>query len=592
MKEFFLDLLFKREMRCSKFGSYFLKGASNVRISIGKKLLSGFLLILILLGIGSIVSNNRISHIDQTYEELITGNVEKAMMAKDLDIYYIYQTIAIKNYLLTGNDQFLAQYETNANEAANTIVGMKDKFKREVDKEIINQLSALQVRYSEIIKKEIAFKKVGDEIGYTNLMNTTEKTISNVFQKKIEDLNKGQETLVSAGLKETTKEVGSTKSTVLYLGIVSFIIGIFLAYYISRSISNPIKLAADAVQKVSKGNLQMDLLKVKNHDEVGDLINGINRMSQDLREVVGRIQESSSSVASSSEELAASAEQSTAASEQVSRITQESAVGIEQQLLQYEELCISISEMNDGIHQITENSEEMLQITGKTSELTRAGEQIIDHVVGQMNQINQSVTNASHSIISLRERSKEISQIIEIITGVAEQTNLLALNAAIEAARAGEHGKGFSVVAEEVRKLAEESKKSANQITVMIQHIQMEANQSVQMMSEETTQVEHGLKETESAHETFVTISQAMKEVTDKVVEVSSSVQQLMAVSNQILESIDLAKKAAENSVLSSQESAAATQEQFAAMEEVAASAQFLSQMAEDLQSIISKFKL
>ena len=248
--------------------------------------------------------------------------------------------------------------------------------------------------------------------------------------------------------------------------------------------------------------------------------------------------------------------------------------------------------MNDGIHQITENSEEMLQITEKTSVLTREGGEIIDLVVGQMNQINQSVTKASTSIISLRERSNEISQIIEIITGVAEQTNLLALNAAIEAARAGEHGKGFSVVAEEVRKLAEESKKSANQITVMINHIQKEANQSVQMMSEEKVSVEHGLKETENAHETFALISQAMNEVTDKVVEVSSSVQQLMAVSKQILESVDFAKRVAEKSVLSSQESAAATQEQFAAMEEVAASAQFLSKMAEDLQFIISKFKL
>ena len=563
-----------------------------MKISIRKKLLGGFLFILILLAIGSGVSNNRISHIDQTYQGLITGNVEKAMMAKDLDIYYINQSNSIKNYLLTGNEQFLVQYETNADEATKTINRMEDTYKRAEDKEIIKQLSALQVRYSEIIKKEIAFKNVGDEIGYTNLMNTTEKTISTVFQKKITDLNRGQETLVSVGLKETTKDVGSTKSIVLYLGIFSFIIGIFLAYYISRSISNPIKLAAEAVQEVSQGNLHIDHLKVKNHDEVGDLINGINRMNQDLREVVGRIHESSSSVASSSEELAASAEQSMSASEQVSRITQVSAEGIEQQLLQYEELCSSISEMNDGIHQITENSEEMLQITGKTSVLTREGGEIIDLVVGQMNQINQSVTKASTSIISLRERSNEISQIIEIITGVAEQTNLLALNAAIEAARAGEHGKGFSVVAEEVRKLAEESKKSANQITVMINHIQKEANQSVQMMSEETSLVEHGLKETENAHETFALISQAMNEVTDKVVEVSSSVQQLMAVSKQILESVDFAKRVAEKSVLSSQESAAATQEQFAAMEEVAASAQFLSQMAEDLQSIISKFKL
>ena len=106
---------------------------------------------------------------------------------------------------------------------------------------------------------------------------------------------------------------------------------------------------------------------MKNHDEVGDLINGINTMNQDLREVVGRIHESSSSVASSSEELAASAEESTSASEHVSRMTQDSAEGIEQQLLQYEELCSSISEMNDGIHQIAENSEEMLQLAEKTA---------------------------------------------------------------------------------------------------------------------------------------------------------------------------------------------------------------------------------
>ena len=231
-------------------------------------------------------------------------------------------------------------------------------------------------------------------------------------------------------------------------------------------------------------------------------------------------------------------------------MTQDSAEGIEQQLLQYKEFSHSISEMNDGIQQIAENSEEMLQLTEKTSSLTHKGEEFIDHVVGQMNQIQQTVSKASDSIHSLRERSNEISQIIEIITGVAEQTNLLALNAAIEAARAGEHGKGFAVVADEVRKLAEESKRSAGQITKMIHHIQMETNESVQMMDEENLQVVEGLKETEEANQAFKLISHAMGEVTEKVVEVSASVEQMMAVSNQILESINLAKKIAEKSAL------------------------------------------
>ena len=541
-----------------------------MRITIGNKILGGFLVVLILLAIGSGISINRISFTDQSYKQLIGDNVKSAMMAKDLQALYLNQANAVKSYLLTGSNDYLVQYKKDLQKANDTINLMLKAYKSKDDLEIIKQLGAFQKRYDEIVMKEVALKKEGDEVGYSNVMNTSGKTISNVFQKKIEVLDKRQEKLTFTGMQETSNTVDNTKTIVLYIGIVSVLIGIAIAIFLSRSISRPIKLAADAMHKIADGNLQIDSLKVKNKDEVGELINSYNKMVQDLRVVVGEVQEVSSSVASSSEELAASSQESTSASEQVSRMTQDSAEGTEQQLLQYKELSISVREMNDGIQQIAENSEEMLLLTEKTSTLTQKGEQFIDHVVGQMNQIQQTVSKASSSIHSLRERSNEISQIIEIITGVAEQTNLLALNAAIEAARAGEHGKGFAVVAEEVRKLAEESKRSAGQITKMIHHIQIETNHSVQMMDDENLQVEEGLKETEEANHAFKLISHAMGEVTKKVVEVSASVQQMIAVSNQIIEAINVAQKITEKSAFNSQESAAATQEQFAAMEEVA----------------------
>ncbi|WP_394233305.1 methyl-accepting chemotaxis protein [Niallia oryzisoli] len=561
-------------------------------LTIGKKLLAGFLFILLLLVIGSFISINRISFTEHTYKQLIEENVENAMFAKDLQILYFDQSNAIKNYLLTGDKTYVAQYDEYLAQAKETLKNMLKAYNNEKDIEIIKQLSAFQIRNDEIVQKEIKLKNAGDEIGYKNLMNTSGKTISNVFQKKIAELDKGQEKIVFSGIKEASDLVSSTKLFVLVIGIVSVCLGVALSILMSRSISKPIKQAAEVLHKVAEGDLHIKKLKKKSNDEVGDLYDSYNKMVQDLRMVVGQIQESSTSVASSSEELAASAAESTSAAEQVSRMTQDSAEGIEQQLIQYKALSSLINDMNNGIQQVAENSEEMLNLTKKTSDLTGEGEKYIDHVVGQMNQIQQTVSKASNSIHSLRERSNEISQIIEIITGVAEQTNLLALNAAIEAARAGEHGRGFAVVAEEVRKLAEESKRSAGQITKMIHHIQLETMESVQMMEQENTQVDQGLKETEEAYHAFKSISQAMGKVTEKVVEVSSSVETMIRASSRIKESIEKATEIAEKSSHNSQESAAATQEQFAAMEEVAASAQFLSKMAEDLLFIISKFKL
>lgn len=123
-----------------------------------------------------------------------------------------------------------------------------------------------------------------------------------------------------------------------------------------------------------------------------------------------------------------------------------------------------------------------------------------------------------------------------IITTIAEQTNLLALNAAIEAARAGEHGRGFSVVADEVRKLAEGSKQSAVQIQQMIGLVQEETKQAVQAMEKGNEQVKEGLEDTMEASAAFAEIAHSMGNVTYKVKEVSSSVEELMALTSQIIE--------------------------------------------------------
>ena len=202
-----------------------------MRITLGKKIFGGFFIILLLLAVGSMISGNRIHFTDETYKGLINENVESAMLAKNLQVLYLGESNAIKNYLLTGDEAYISQYDDYLLKANETIKEMLKTYQAERDIEIINELAAFQLRYDEIVRKEINMKKEGNVIGYTNLMNTSGKTISNVFQRKIDDLNIGQELLVSSGIEEATKSVAQTKLFVLILGIFSVLAGLMHIYH-------------------------------------------------------------------------------------------------------------------------------------------------------------------------------------------------------------------------------------------------------------------------------------------------------------------------------------------------------------------------
>ncbi|MFZ3588856.1 methyl-accepting chemotaxis protein [Bacillus sp. DJP31] len=315
-------------------------------------------------------------------------------------------------------------------------------------------------------------------------------------------------------------------------------------------------------------------------------------MVANLKELNEQINYSATEVAAASEELFASSEQSTKAAEQIVTITQDSAEGADSQLQMVNGLSSSIEQMSAGLQQIAGNSEEMKSATEAATEATIKGSMRVKEVVEQMKEISITVGEASLTITQLGEKTEQIEGVIRIITRIAEQTNLLALNAAIEAARAGEHGKGFAVVADEVRKLAEESKQSATKISDTIKDIQLETNKAVKSMVEGSDKVTAGLQFTNEVNGLFTEIEGAIKNVSAKVLGVATSAQVMASVSNDIVTSIQGVKEVAEDFVRANLESSAATEEQLATMEEVASSSQSLSKLADDLQVLVSNFRV
>lgn len=159
-------------------------------------------------------------------------------------------------------------------------------------------------------------------------------------------------------------------------------------------------------------------------------------------------------------------------------VTKASFVGIETAAA-VTETTATVEELNHTAQISAENAKDVLSSIENALIIVNASEKSLGETIRDMNQIQEKMKTISESIVKLSEHSLAIGKIIDTVNDLAEQSNLLAVNAAIEAAKAGDQGKGFAVVAQEVRSLAEQSKQSTIQIRALLNDIQNATNWAV-----------------------------------------------------------------------------------------------------------------
>ncbi|PWW42359.1 MULTISPECIES: methyl-accepting chemotaxis protein [Paenibacillus] len=371
----------------------------------------------------------------------------------------------------------------------------------------------------------------------------------------------------------------------------SLIIGIILLVFIIRSIHRPLLQLTQAASKVSAGDLTVRV-GLQRRDEFGQLGESFDTMTSSLRNVLGEVHDTSSQLAASSEELMASSEQTSRATEQVAELMQDAASGTNKQNASLAATGQLVSEMSIGVKGISSSAEDTARIAVEASSKSEAGMVTVEDAVAHIQKVNDESVAMAVVIQDLRAKNEEIVEIVAEITNIAKQTNILALNASIEASRAGEQGRGFAVVANEVKSLANNSGSAAERINELMREMQEKTN-AVQSTFAHTG--EGMIKSTQmitEAGEAFKNIRSAVQLVAAQAGEVSAASRQIDGgmsyVSKEVNDTIELSNQIASGT----EDGSAAAQEQLATMEEVAASSAALSRMAEDLQSLIEKFKL
>ncbi|EID2190144.1 Tar ligand binding domain-containing protein [Salmonella enterica] len=401
---------------------------------------------------------------------------------------------------------------------------MSRAVKTPADDALDNELNARYTSYINGLQPMLKFAKNGMFEAIINHENEQAKQLdaayNHVLLKAIE-LRTERARLLSEQAYQRTRlgmmfMIGAF-TLALVLTLMTFMV-------LRRTVIQPLQQSASRIERIAAGDLTM-ADEPTGRSEIGRLSHHLQQMQHALQQTVGAVRQGAEEIYRGTSEI-------TAGNTDLSSRTEQQAAAIEQTAASMEQLTATVKQNADNAHHASKLAEDA---SGKASR----GGQMVSGVVQTMGNISTS--------------SKKISEITAVINSIAFQTNILALNAAVEAARAGEQGRGFAVVASEVRTLASRSAQAAKEIEGLI-------GASVSLIAQ-------GSEEVIAAGSTMNEIVDAVKRVTDIMLDIAAASDEQSRGIVQVSQAIsEMDKVTQQNSSLVEEASAAA-----ASLEEQAA---------------------
>lgn len=623
-----------------------------MRLTIGVKMIGAFLLVLLLLGFVSVYGILQLSALNRDVDDIADNSMPSVNALSTIqNKAERLRTLQYKHISLTAKadmDATAAEIDATWADLAKGRSAYEALMSTDAEQQLYRQLGPLLDQWKSLQKQIEQLSSQQKSAEATALWASQGKAAADgaiAILDQLEQINDGK---AEKDVEKAAATYSFARLSMVGVSVGAFAVGLFLALFLSGSISKGVRQVATAAGRVADGDLTLDKLKARSNDEVGDLAKSFNTMVANLRDVLTQVNNASQTVATSAEQLTSTTEEVAQAAggvaqavgqvargaadqaasvgeanrlmEQLRSAIAQIAAGAQEQSRSTQSTAVAANQMADEIENVVRKASDVA-VTAKTAqESAVSGSQVVDQTVAGMDRVRTAVLESAEQMKELGTLSGQVGAITQAITDIASQTNLLALNAAIEAARAGEHGKGFAVVADEVRKLAERAGTSAKEISDLISSIQNGTARVITSMEQGKTEVEEGSRLATSAGEALKAILAGAGEAAGAAESIASGAQQIATVSREVVKSIDSVAAIVEENTAATEEMAAGSdevnrsieqiaaittensaaaeevsssvEEMNASMEEIAASASSLASTAQALKNQVARFRL
>lgn len=436
-----------------------------------------------------------------------------------------------KDFMLRLDTKYLTRFETFSDKLNQQI--RSADFATSTETQLLNYLSSYESNFKALVDAQVA---LGVDLE-SGALGTMRKSV------------KQSDEVVTQITNATKRQVEATAEQAQLVAIIIFIVAslvvMTLVYLTSHSIIKPIEKVYHTINEIRRNNDLSLFIEESGKDEITTMTVDFNSLIGDFKKLIYEVNTALNTL--------------NIATENLSETTAATSSGMQDQLHEADMVATAATEMQATIQDISHNTEAAAKKAESTNISAQQGRNEVESTVKHINQLSESLGNASSVVSQLEKDGETIGSVLDVIRGIAEQTNLLALNAAIEAARAGEQGRGFAVVADEVRSLAQRTQDSTQEIESIISTLQGRTQEVVSIMQQCRVQGGESAAQATKAGELLGSITEDVQTIMEMSTHIAAAIDEQSQVASEVNKNVvrirDIAQDASAHSTTNAQTS-------------------------------------